>query len=130
MRRLLLLVVLAWPMPASAWNFREHTEMGEESYAAACAQVAAEQKFDGAKEVCEAATDPVRVRWCLACRVYTPALYGQSVAIAGDKVGTPEALMSIAGQRSATSLADYAFLALVNIAHYHPNAPRNWRPVT
>ena len=130
MRRLLLvviLVILAWPVPAAAWNFREHTEMGEESYAAACAQVALEHKFDGAKEACETATDPVRVRWCLACRVYTPALYGQSVAIAGDKVGTPEALMSVAGQRTATSLADYAFLALVNTAHFHPNAPRNWR---
>ena len=101
--------------------------MGGESYAAACAQVALEQKFDGAKEVCETTTDPVRVRWCLACRVYTPALYGQSVAIAGDHVGSPEALMSIAGQRAATSLTDYAFLALVNTAHFHPDAPRNWR---
>ena len=127
MRRLLLVVILAWPLPASAWNFREHTEMGGESYAAACAQVALEQKFDGAKEVCETTTDPARVRWCLACRVYTPALYGQSVAIAGDHVGSPEALMSIAGQRAATSLTDYAFLALVNTAHFHPDAPRNWR---
>jgi hypothetical protein len=127
MRRLLLVVILAWPLPAAAWSFREHTEIGEESYAAACAQVALEQKIDGAKEVCEAATDPVRARWCLACRVYTPSLYGQSVAIAGDHVGSPEALMSVAGQRTATSLADYAFLALVNTGHYHPNSPRNWR---
>jgi hypothetical protein len=112
---------------AEAWNFREHMELGREGHAAACQQLAHELSLQDSGEACESATRPEQVRWCLACKVYSPGLYGQAVAIAGDRVGTPEELMSIAGERTATSLSAYAFLALVNTAHFQPHAPRNWR---
>jgi hypothetical protein len=143
-----LSVVSLLPATAAAWGFREHTALGEEGYRAACEQLKADLEIKmGAKEApqakagdgpaqgaaplpkdpCVDAQDDVTVRWCLACKTFTPAVYGQSVAIAGDFVGTPDELRSPAGQRVATSLKGYAFLALVNVQHFHPAAPRNWR---
>jgi hypothetical protein len=66
-------------------------------------------------------------RWCLACRSFPAVLYGQSIAIAGDHVGTPEELMSSHGQIVAASIVNYASLALENVTHFHPEALRNWR---
>jgi hypothetical protein len=132
--------LLACPR-AFGWNFDEHTELGGKGYQAACDQIAHDNGLDvqpksdapgaarGAAppDPCITAKDDKTVRWCLACRTFSPALYGQSVAIAGDHVGSPEELMSPAGQVVAASAVDYTFLALVNDQHFHPAAPRNWR---
>ena len=141
-RRLLVGAVLAASLLASprafGWGFDEHTELGSKGYRAACDQLAQELNLDvqpkpslpGAPD---GPTDPCvspkgdTVRWCLACRTLSPALYGQSVAIAGDHVGSPEELMSPEGQAVAADVASYTFLALVNAQHFHPAAPRNWR---
>ena len=131
-------VVCLSPRPAAGWNFVEHTELGQDGYQDACDQLAVDLKLavrlqngkapaGPAGVSCENATDDATVRWCLACRTYSPALYGQSVAIAGDHVGSPEELMSPAGQQVAASLGDYISLALVNVEHFRPAAPGNWR---
>ena len=124
---------------ARAWNFQEHTKLGSEGYQAACDDLAATLKLavppsslpsgaqPNASDPCLSTTDRATVRWCLACRTYSPTLYGQSVAIAGDHVGSPDELMSIEGQTIAASAFDYTFLALVNWEHFHPAAPQNWR---
>ncbi len=125
--------MLLLPARAGAWGFGEHTALGRDGYRDACGQLVddlklpAQLKTDQRAAICEKATDTATVRWCLACLTYSPTLYGQSVAIAGDHVGSPEELMSVQGQRVATNLTDYVFLALVNIEHFHPAAPRNWR---
>jgi hypothetical protein len=116
-----------WAAPAAAWNFAEHRELGRDGYEAACVHVAHDHSIDDQHVACEKATDPKIVRWCLACKAFSPELYGQSVAIAGDHVATPEQLMSVAGERTATDLTAYAFLALVNVEHFHPDSPRHWR---
>ena len=128
--------LLAGPR-AFAWNFDEHTELGRKGYQAACDQIAADvlpkPAASGAgnsaapADPCLDPKDDKTVRWCLACRTFSPALYGQSVAIAGDHVASPEQLMSPAGQVVAASVVDYTMLALVNVQHFHPAAPRNWR---
>jgi hypothetical protein len=112
--------------PAAAWNFAEHNELGRAGYEAACAQLVTDKVIDE-NASCETPKDAVTARWCLACKVFSAALYGQSVAIAGDKVGSPEALMTVSGEKAATNLIDYGLLALVNVQHFHPDAPRNWR---
>jgi hypothetical protein len=76
---------------------------------------------------CVKAKDDATVRWCLACRAFSPELYGQSVAIAGDHVGSPDELMSPDGQVVSANVMDYTFLALVNHDHFHPDAMRHWR---
>ena len=134
--------VLVWlgvgPKHANAWNFQEHTELGSDGYLAACDAIASEDavaKIIADREktlrpgeaICDHPTDVSLVRWCLACRTFTPALYGQAVAIAGDHVGTPAELMSTQGQQTAANLVDYTLLALVNSSHFHPEAPRAWK---
>ena len=125
--------MLLLPARARAWGFAEHTALGRDGYRDACGQLVddlklpAQLKTNQRAAICDKATDTATVRWCLACLTYSPTLYGQSVAIAGDHVGSPEELMSVQGQRVATNLTDYVFLALVNIEHFHPAAPRNWR---
>ena len=103
---------------AFAWNFDEHTELGRKGYQAACDQIAHDNAIDAQPrsespgavnaaappDPCIAPKDDKTVRWCLACRTFSPALYGQSVAIAGDHVGSPEQLMSPAGQVVAASV--------------------------
>jgi len=125
--------LLAGPR-AFAWNFDEHTELGRKGYQAACDQIARDNAIDAQPVNAPAPPDPCispkddkTVRWCLACRTFSPALYGQSVAIAGDHVASPEQLMSPAGQVVAASVVNYTMLALVNVQHFHPAAPRNWR---
>jgi hypothetical protein len=125
--------LLAGPR-AFAWNFDEHAELGRKGYQAACDQIARDNAIDGQPVNAPAPPDPCispkddkTVRWCLACRTFSPALYGQSVAIAGDHVASPEQLMSPAGQVVAASVVNYTMLALVNVQHFHPAAPRNWR---
>ena len=124
---------------AFAWGFDEHTELGSKGYKAACDQLAHDLNVDvqpkpappgaagGVSDPCVHPKDDTGVRWCLACRAFSPALYGQSVAIAGDHVGSPDELWSPSGQIVATNVVDYTFLALVNVQHFHPAAPRNWR---
>jgi hypothetical protein len=125
--------------PAFAWNFDEHSELGSKGYRAACEQLAHDLHIDvapdshdggggdGTPHPCVNPKSAIAVRWCLACRTFSPALYGQSVAIAGDHVGSPDELMSAEGQMVAANVVDYTFLALVNAQHFHPAAPRNWR---
>ena len=124
---------------AFAWGFDEHTELGSKGYKAACDQLAHDLNVDvqpkpappgaagGVSDPCVHPKDDTGVRWCLACRAFSPALYGQSVAIAGDHVGSPDELWSPSGQIVATNVVNYTFLALVNVQHFHPAAPRNWR---
>lgn len=122
-------LTLFHPTRATAWGFDEHEELGRIGYQAACDQVAGDLHIlaDRSNEnICEQTTDEWIIRWCLACKTHSPSLYGQSVAIAGDHVGSPEELTSIEGQQIAASLSDYTFLALVNTTHFHPEASRNW----
>jgi hypothetical protein len=136
---ILLPALLASPR-AFGWNFDEHTSLGSKGYQAACDQLASDYSLDvqpksaapGSKgpapaDPCISPKDDKTARWCLACRTFSPALYGQSVAIAGDHVGSPEELMSADGQAVAASVVDYTLLALVNVPHFRPAAPRNWR---
>jgi hypothetical protein len=130
---------VAAPASAFAWNFEEHKELGTSGYQSACDQLAHDLKLDlqpkavGAdapksdSDACVTASDPRTVRWCIACRTFSAQRYGDAVAIAGDHVGSPEELMSPAGQTVAASVVDYTFLALVNWQHFHPAAPQNWR---
>ena len=127
---------------AFAWGFDEHTELGSKGYKAACDQLAHDLNVDvqprpappgaagGVSDPCVHPKDDTSVRWCLACRAFSPALYGQSVAIAGDHVGSPDELWSPSGQIVATNVVDYTFLALVNVQHFHPAAPGTGGPST
>ena len=143
--RLLVAAVVATALLASSrvfgWGFAEHIQLGSKGYKAACDQLASDLHLDveprpaqpgappstGASDPCLAPKSDQTARWCLACRTFPPTLYGQSVAIAGDHVGKPEDLMSPDGQVVAASVASYASLALLNVQHFHPAAPRNWR---
>lgn len=123
---------------AGAWLFDEHTELGSQGYRDACADLARDLRLDvqpkpapagrpAPPDPCMTAANDTTARWCLACRNFPPLLYGQSVAIAGDHVGTPAELMSSSGQIVAASVANYASLALENVTHFHPEAARTWR---
>ena len=141
--RLVAAAVVATSLLASpsafGWGFGEHTELGSKGYQAACDQLAHDLNLDvqprppqpgaptGSSDPCLAPKNDATARWCLACRTFPPALYGQSIAIAGDHVGKPEDLISPQGQVIAASVVNYASLALENVQHFHPAAPRNWR---
>jgi hypothetical protein len=141
--RLLAAAVVATSLLASprvfGWGFIEHTELGSKGYQAACDQLAGDLNLDvkpkppqpgaptGSSDPCLTPKNDATARWCLACRTFPPALYGQSIAIAGDHVGKPEDLISPRGQVVAASVVTYASLALENVQHFHPAAPRNWR---
>ena len=122
--------LLACPR-AFGWVFDEHTELGSKGYRDACADLARDLHLDvqpkpapagapAAPDPCVTPANDTTARWCLACRLFPPVLYGQSVAIAGDHVGTPEELMSSNGQVVAASVRNYASLALENVTHFHP----------
>lgn len=128
---------------AFGWNFDEHTELGRNGYQTACDQLAQSLKIDiqaqstpaaqptqsvfDVPDPCVTPKDQPTARWCIACRTFSPTLYGQSVAIAGDHVGDPGELMTPEGQVVAANAVDYTLLALVNVQHFHPAAPRNWQ---
>src|SRR6187402_3075205 len=86
------LSLLAAPR-AFGWGFTEHTELGSKGYQTACEQLALDLGLDvqprppqpgapvGSADACLAPKNDATARWCLACRTFPPALYGQSIAI-------------------------------------------------
>lgn len=119
MRRLLVVLVLLAPAPASAWIGREHRALGAESYTAACKRL--EEKKDR-----DAATAS---RFQLACGNLTTQafIYGQGTRVSGDFLASPADFVTALGVSNITKNRHFWKLALENWAHFHPLATREWR---
>jgi hypothetical protein len=105
---------------AGAWTYLEHTEIGQESYRRACTDL--EKTIDKANR-------RQALLYEIACaRLPVKAqLYGQAVALAGDRFTSPDDFRASGSGWKAASRKQYLSLALTNNTHFHPIAPRQWR---
>lgn len=121
----LVLLQLALPEVARAWDFTEHRYIGESSFEAACRRLENKYRIDV----------PMLARLELACgprdvhgKPRTRAqLYGQATAVAGDHLSSPDEFLSNTAPELVHSFFKYVGLALENESHFVPSAPRNWR---
>jgi len=113
-------VVLGIVATSAGWNYVEHVELGQESYAAACKALRADV---------EGADTETMNRLEIACDNLDIAaqLYGQACALAGDRFNAPADFLSTTAGWKAASRKQYYGLALGNSTHFHPYAPREWR---
>ena len=142
MREILLAfaVVAGTSGKAFAWNYTEHLLIGQNAYQQACQQLTARLDLTG---------DPVKAdRLRLACEgLGTPDklppgipvqdrevelksrafVYGQSTAVAGDLLSTPEEFFSAIGGERVLTTSNYVSLALANSTHFAFANVRTWR---
>ena len=125
---------------AFAWGFDEHTELGSKGYKAACDQLAHDLNVDvqpkpappgapdGVSDPCmRPKDDTTRPLVPRLPRVLAGALRTIRCDRRRSRRHAPTSSGRRAGQIVATNVVDYTFLALVNVQHFHPAAPRNWR---
>ncbi len=108
-------------LPAHAWTFREHEEVGSLAFVQACKELRArfvEDEDAGRVERLRVACDNVDVN---------ALLYGKANGTAGDRISDPEEFMSSMGGFRATSRFHYLRLKLVNSTHFHPQTARQWQ---
>ena len=112
------------PRAAGAWGTAEHQQIGQTSYAEACARLAPAAALRGATD------KAVTLRFEHVCGRNAPVLarlYGDATAIAGDFLGHPSEFLSHVGAWRFSSKKHYLLLALENSQHFNPMATQSWR---
>jgi hypothetical protein len=105
--------------PASfAFDTPEHEFFGREGYQRAC---------EATKRAHPSPTDLQQRRLQALCEESRAALYGQSVAIAGDFIENFDDFFTRKGIASTANVLGFLTLANVNSAHFHPQSVHEWR---
>jgi hypothetical protein len=110
---------------ARAWWYVEHAEIGTAAYAHACERVRERlpERSEG-----HAPAEAIHVRFEIACDnlAVVAELYGQTNALAGDRLDDPDDFLTRGGDWKVGSQRHYYALGLVDVHHFHPAAPREW----
>lgn len=117
--------ILIWPgRPAHAWWFVEHEAIGTAGYRQACVRVKVQLEERGdAPDIAR-----MRERFSIACSnlAVSAKIYGQSNALAGDRLDNPEDFLAYGGDWKVGSRRHYYLLQLVDVHHFHPASLRAW----
>ncbi|MDQ3369686.1 MAG: hypothetical protein M3680_30050 [Myxococcota bacterium] len=108
---------------ARAWWYVEHAEIGTHAYRRACERVKAQ-----VPESDDPHARRVRERHEIACGnlAIIAEIYGQTNALAGDRLDDPDDFLERGGDWKVGSKRHYYELQLADSHHFHPASLREW----